>query len=112
MCKFFYVLETQHHYLVWLTRYLITILRFFSAVKKKENLGIFRLFLRSRKSAVDLSLSDARQLCVWTEGHCRVVSVVELSLSLRYLNFLCEIRLFENSSCESKRYYGKFLHFS
>ena len=59
----------------------LTILFFDS--KKKYKIGIFRLFLRSRKSAVDFSLSEARQLCVWTEGHCRVVSVVELSLSLR-----------------------------
>ena len=90
----------KHHYLVWLTRYHIldrnhciencspfpkpqNNLTIFFYGKKNENIGIFRLFLRSRKSAVDLSLSEARQLCVWTEGHCRVVSVVELSVSLR-----------------------------
>ena len=56
---------------------------FFKLFSILPYIGIFRLFLRSRKSAVDLSLSEARQLCVWTEGHCRVVSVVELSVSLR-----------------------------
>ena len=59
----------------------LTILFFDS--KKKYKIGILRLFQRSRKSAVDFSLSEARQLCVQTEGHCRLVRVVELSLSLR-----------------------------